>query len=183
MRSGPAHGSNRRNSLGAVIVLAAISGSVFALFFLRQGGLPIAVLAALLVAGMEALLLYWAAGVTSYREAAHAGRDSGEGDSRLRRRASIASHALRERAYSQRIILLELKSLLVDRIGAVKMISRREIRERARADGRELFGSDLLAAVYNDSLMESRGRRLQPLSKARFLELFNSIADEMRRLN
>ncbi len=169
-----------RNRL-AVIALTALSMALLLVYFLRNEGTVALVAAAVLFAAMEVILVYYVSRILPVRGTELLTRKGERGSSRLARRTRISESALREMAYSQRIMLQEFKTMIADRTSATRMISRREVQKRADSEGAALFGSELLLRVYQDKVIERKGDRLVPLPSEEFVEVFNKIVDDMRK--
>lgn len=160
-------------------LLGLFTATALVLYSIRSFGPAIAVLSVLLLGVAEATLLYWVYGRTGSADRRLFTREEAKEQSRIARKEGLSLSALRGRAYSQEHLFSELKSVLVERTCAARMISHRQMRELASADGMKLFGSELLLRLYNDSLMETSGKRPKPLPAGRFLELFNRLVEEI----
>lgn len=166
-----------------ILALSAISLAVLSFFFLKSMGLSAAVLASALLVIMEVLLIRWVTRDTSWsRSLNRRGREQ-PGGSRMLRKMNIFNNSLKGRAYSQQMILTELKSVLTDRMRTAKMINTAQLSELARVQKGSLFGSDLLYSLYSDSIMERRGKRLVAKSSDEFVSLFNDIVTDLRKNN
>lgn len=164
-----------------IVLLAVLTLTAFVLYFLRKYGTGIAILSGLLLAATEGFLVYWLAKKLP-RILPHSPKQRRQWNvSRVVRRMNIAEHAVKGRAYSQHMVLMDLKSMLTDRISAVRMMSHRELREKAMAEGKALFTSELLYTLYIDRIMETDGWKFKPLSGEEFTEVFNNIVGDMRR--
>lgn len=166
-----------------VLVLSTISLAVLLFFFIRSIGTAAAVFAASLLVIMELLLIRWITRDTSWGSKSYGRARGGSEGSRMLRKMNISSNSLKGRAYSQQMILSELKSILTDRIRTVKMISSGQLSELAKEQKASLFGSELLYRLYRDDLMERRGKRLLAKSSDEFVRLFNNIVTDLRKNN
>ena len=169
-------GGNRPRILA---LLGLFTAAALVLYSVRGLGQGIAALSIILLAVMEATLLYWIYGRTDSADRRLFVSVKTADQSRIAKREDLSLSALRGRAYSQERIFSELKSVLIERICAAKKISLRQMRELAAADGRKLFGSDLLLRLYSDGLMETGRKRMKALPAGKFLELFNRLAEEI----
>lgn len=170
------HRSQRMAIAFAIFVVIA-----FLLYFISGFGIAAAVAAAVLVISMESLLAYWIIG-----ELQASGRRRGPAmramaGSRLERRMGVAKNALKGRAYSQKLMLSELRGMVIDRVCATRTLSPKELSERAASEGERLFGTELLYRLYTDRILDNDGRRPRPLPAADFVEVFNNIVEDMRK--
>lgn len=174
---------NRWRSRVTLTVLSLLSLAALVLYFFRSIGIVIAIVSAIIIVAMEIAVMHH---VTRQLPFAHIDNfRSGEASdaSRLERRARVSKSALKERAYSQHLMLQELRLMIIDRVCATRMIRRRELAEIAKKEGPELFGSALLYRVYTDEVLPKQSNRMRALPSEEFVEVFNNIVSDMRRRN
>lgn len=167
----------------SILVSAAISIAVLSLFFLRGLGLYAAAMSAALIVIMELLLIRWVTRDTSWSRSLNGRSWDDPGGSRMLRKMNILSNSLKGKAYSQQMVLTELKTMLIDRTRSTKMINMAQLSEMAKEQKGLLFGSDLLYRLYSESIMDSRGKRLLAMTSEEFVRLFNDIVTDLSKNN
>lgn len=174
---------DRWRSRVTLAVLSVLSLVALLLYFLRSAGIVIVAASVIIVVAMEMAVMHYVARQLPFAHIDNYRSGNPSDASRLARRTRISRSALKKRAYSQHLMLQELRLMIIDRVCATRMIRRRELGEVAKREGPGLFGSDLLFRVYNDEVLPRESNRLVALPSEEFVEVFNNIVSDMRRRN